>query len=295
MDSRMNQFVRISRKNSRYFEYEDGTPFVPVGMNLCFERFSGDDAEILAIYRRWFRRFSENGGNFARIWLGVPFLNLEPEKPGVFSERKLENLRALVALGREYGIRLKFTLDHFRDLRPVRQAEMFPGAACFQNRVYRRENGGFADTVEDFFNGEAARANFVRKLELLSRNFADEPAVMAWELWNEVNCVGPVSLWKPWTEIMLGELHRLFPKQFALQSLGSFSDFYAYDLYDELASLEGNDFLQAHRYLDPGAEIDVCRGPMDLLCRSAVAELCRRDSGRNRGGRVVPLPGFASV
>ncbi|MEI3001444.1 MAG: hypothetical protein V8T86_11170 [Victivallis sp.] len=46
MDSRMNQFVRISRKNSRYFEYEDGTPFVPVGMNLCFERFSGDDAEI---------------------------------------------------------------------------------------------------------------------------------------------------------------------------------------------------------------------------------------------------------
>ena len=47
MDSRMNQFVRISRKNSRYFEYEDGTPFVPVGMNLCFERFSGDDAEDL--------------------------------------------------------------------------------------------------------------------------------------------------------------------------------------------------------------------------------------------------------
>jgi len=90
----MNQFVRISRKNSRYFEYEDGTPFVPVGMNLCFERFSGDDAEILAIYRRWFRRFSENGGNFARIWLGVPFLNLEPEKPGVFSERKLSEIVA---------------------------------------------------------------------------------------------------------------------------------------------------------------------------------------------------------
>lgn len=127
MDSRMNQFVRISRKNSRYFEYEDGTPFVPVGMNLCFERFSGDDAEILAIYRRWFRRFSENGGNFARIWLGVPFLNLEPEKPGVFSERKLENLRALVALGREYGIRLKFTLDHFRDLRRSARPRCSPG------------------------------------------------------------------------------------------------------------------------------------------------------------------------
>lgn len=148
MDSRMNQFVRISRKNSRYFEYEDGTPFVPVGMNLCFERFSGDDAEILAIYRRWFRRFSENGGNFARIWLGVPFLNLEPEKPGAFSERKLENLRALVALGREYGIRLKFTLDHFRDLRPVRQAEMFPGGLLPEpglpagKRRFRRHGGG---------------------------------------------------------------------------------------------------------------------------------------------------------
>lgn len=277
---RMDQFVGISRRDGRYFELEDGTPFVPVGLNLCFERIAKSDAEILGLYRRRFRRFAENGGNFARIWLGVPFLNLEPEKPGVFSEEKLGNLRALVALAGENGIRLKLTLDHFRTLEAGEQPECFPGAACFRNRVYRRDNGGFADSMEEFFNAPESRRNFVRKLELLSRNFADEPAVMGWELWNEVNCLGPAPLWKPWTEAMLAELRRLFPKQFALQSLGSFSGFGGYAMYDELASLDGNDFLQAHRYIDPAAEIDACRGPMDLLCRSVIDELRNRRPDR---------------
>ena len=43
-----------------------------------------------------------------------------------------------------------------------------------------------------------------------------------------------------------------------------------------MAGLKGNDFMQMHRYLDPAAELDVCRGPMDVLCADAVRELLDR-------------------
>ena len=273
----MDLFVRISSRDRRYFELEDGTPFIPVGLNLCFVRFLEEDADILACYRKRLAKFAENGGNFARIWLGVPFLNLEPDKPGVFSMEKLNNLHEIVKIAKLYGIRLKLTLEHFRRLDAKPQAEQFPGAANFENRVYRHDNGGFADTMKEYFQSPAARLNFIKKLELLSKHFANEPTIMAWELWNEINSTGPVSHWKPWTEVMLTELHRLFPKQFALQSLGCLGGFGQYAHYDALASLKENDFLQIHQYIDPSCEIDCCRGPMDLLCRNSIEELhCRR-------------------
>ena len=41
--------------------------------------------------------------------------------------------------------------------------------------------------------------------------------------------------------------------------------------------MDGNDFLQVHRYLDCGGELDVCRGPMDVLAADAVRELRDRN------------------
>ena len=72
---------------------------------------------------------------------------------------------------------------------------------------------------------------------------------------------------------MLRELRKLFPNQLVLTNLGSFSGPDAYRMYDRMADLAENDFMQAHRYLDPGAELDVCRGPLDRLCADAVREL----------------------
>ena len=40
-----------------------------------------------------------------------------------------------------------------------------------------------------------------------------------------------------------------------------------------LCELPDNDVLQVHRYLDLGAALGVCHGPVDLLAADAVAEL----------------------
>lgn len=274
-------WIRVSRKNPHYFEHENGDTFLPVGVNLCFQRFLQTDEECLAAYRRQIVAFAQNGGNFIRVWMGVPFLQLEPEHPGLFSEHKLANLHALVDIAKANNVRIKFTLEHFRRLDAGPDAELFPGAASFENPVYRKDNGGFADDMTEFMSSDAGRKHFIGKLELLSRHFSEEPAVMAWELWNEVNTVSaPRAIWQEWSQIMLQELHRCFPHQLCLQNLGSFDAPRHVDPYRWLCTLDGCDYSQAHRYLDPGAELDVCRGPMDLLCRDVIEELRRNNPAR---------------
>ena len=267
-------WIRVGKKNPRYFEFSNGKTFVPVGVNLCFQRFLTTDEECLEAYRHQMETFAANGGNFLRIWMGVPFLQLEPERADVFSDRKLDNLHALIEIAKKNHLRIKFTLEHFRRLDKGADNELFPGAANFQNPVYRKENGGFADSVTEFMTSPEGRKHFIRKLELLSRHFAGEPTIAAWELWNEINTLNaPETVWKEWSELMLQELHRCFPHQMCLQNLGSFDSFVHQSRYDWLCTLPGCDFSQAHRYLDPGADLDICRGPMDLLCGDAIREL----------------------
>lgn len=109
----------------------------------------------------------------------------------------------------------------------------------------------------------------------------DSPAVYCWELWNEISATSPISVYAPWSDDMLAALKELFPKQMVVQNLGSLSDPAAYQAYDQMATVKDNDFLQVHRYLDPGAQIDACRGPMDVVAASATRELLTRRSDKS--------------
>ncbi len=272
----VSRYLRPSSRNPHYLEDASGKTFLPVGLNLCFfrnsEQFS--EAEVLEKYRFWMEKFACNGGNFIRVWLGVPFFNVMPERVGVYQENALNHIRTIVKWGEELGIKIKFTLEHFRSIQPQKNVESYPGAADFTNPVYARANGGPCDTIEEFCTLPEARAAFLGKLRYLAASgVGDSPAVVAWELWNEINCLAPVAVYGPWSKGMLRELQQLFPRQLILQSLGSFSDAGIEAHYDLLAETEPNDLLQVHRYLDPGASMDICRGPMDLLCADAIREL----------------------
>lgn len=79
---------------------------------------------------------------------------------------------------------------------------------------------------------------------------------------------------------MLPRLRKMFPHQMVVQNLGSFSGDETFRWYDYLAEQPCNDFLQVHRYLDPGAALDVCRGSVDQLAADSIRELLDRDAGR---------------
>lgn len=259
-DDAVREHVRVSPRNSRYFELTDGSPYIPIGLNLC-----GAPADGLPGLERWFAKLSAEGGNFARIWLSNPFFDVEHIRSGEFDEERAQRVDALLALARKYGIRLKLCTEHFRHLGEGTQV-------WAAKPLHLQSNGGPAADTADFFRGESGRRAYRRKLAWYADRYGDDPIVFGWELWNEMDAVR-VDVWEPWSSEMLPELHRLFPKNLAMQSLGSYDHENKRERYRRLCLLQGNDVLQVHRYLDLGAAWEVCHGPVAVLAAEAVRDL----------------------
>jgi len=252
--------VRVSPRDPRYFELTDGKPYIPIGLNMI-----GPPANGLEGMEAWFQKLSAQGGNYVRIWLSNPFFDVEHERSGVFDEERAKRIEALLALAKKYGIRLKLCTEHFRHLGEGTQV----WAAKPQHLI---QNGGPAKDTADFFLGEAGRAQYKRKLAWYAKRYDCDPIIFGWELWNEMDAVR-ANVWEPWTAEMLPELHRLFPQNLAMQSLGSYDHENKRERYRRLCEMPGNDVLQVHRYLDLGAAWKICHGPVAVFAAEAVKDL----------------------
>ena len=256
-------FVRVSARDPRYLELTGGTPYIPIGLNLIAP--PGRDPESgIAVYQGWLDKLSANGGNYIRAWLSSPFWDTEPSRSGQYDEQKAQLILRMLAMARQRNIRVKMTIEHFRSIGGGSQ----PWA---DKPLHNTANGGTAASIEDFFDGEPSRAQFRRKLDWFAARFGSRPEIFAWELWNEVNAVRGGN-YMAWTEAMLPELHRRFPRNLCVQSLGSFDNARVRPTYERHSNLPGNDLAQVHRYLDLGASLEVCKGPVDVLAADAVRE-----------------------
>ncbi len=281
--------INVSPTNPRYFETADGKPWIPIGCNLCFDRLEHEGSEghaaVRANFDRWLRAFAANGGNCIRIWAGHRWMDVMPEKPGVYDPERTKTLKGIVKLCEELDVKVKFTLESFRmclseedERKKANPAGVkFNYIRAFNRRLY----APYAKDVPAFFQSDDCWKIYFGKAQYLKDvGFGDSKAVYCWELWNEINATGPISAYAPWSARALAELKRMFPNQLTVNNLGSFSDVGAYQAYDELATERGNDFMQVHRYLDLGADLDDCRGPMDVIAASAVREMLDRRPDR---------------
>lgn len=265
------EYVRVSPRDARYLELTDGRPYIPVGLNMI----GGPDFEQWA---EWVNALADQRGNYIRVWLSNPLWDVEHAQSGVYDEERARRIDAMLELCRRRGVRVKMTMEHFRSIGGGRQA-------WADKPLHHVSNGGTAADIADFFNGPASRARFVKKIHWYQQRYGSRPEIYGWELWNEVNAVngamrpgGPDVM--AWTEAMLGELHKAFPRNLAMQSLGSFDTARVRELYARHSRMPGNDVAQVHRYLDPGAELGVCRGPVDVLAADAVRELLAMKTGK---------------
>ena len=275
-------YVCVSPRDARYFELSNGQPYVPIGLNMIAPP-GRDEGEALVRMEDWVRRLSENGGNFIRLWLSNPFFDVEHAKSGVYDEQKAKRIDAVLALARKYNLRVKMTLEHFRHLGDGRQS-------WAAKPIHHVSQGGPAENIVDFFANEASRAQFKKKLDWYAGRYGDDPTIFAWELWNEFDAVqdlwtaemwlGDSAVARQWTEIMLAALHERFTRNLATQSQGSFDHERKVELYRSLCTIKGNDVAQVHRYLDLGASLEVCHGPVDVLAADAVTVLLGFDSGK---------------
>jgi len=274
----MARFIDISKTDNHYFADSNGKTWIPTGCNLCFFRNSENfpDETVMATYKEWLANFAAAGGNFIRIWLGVPFFDVMPEKPGQYDRKNTSHIRFIIETCETLGIKIKFTFEHFRRIMPdITDIESYAGAALFHKPIY----GELVRTMSEYFASEECRKIYLDRAKYFAeQGFGDSEAVIAWELWNEINNTAPMDEVAEWSDYMIAELQKIFPNQMILQNIGSFSCPWAYKLYDYLAAVKDNGFLQVHRYLDPGAEIEACSGAMDILCSDAVREMRLNDN-----------------
>lgn len=260
-------FVRVSPRDSRYFELADGTPFIPIGLNIAYPRFLLDERSVYQKMDERLGKLAANGGNFVCIWMGHPFYDVEHAYAGKLDSLKIERIDRIIELARKHGIRVKLTFDHFRTLEEI--PPRFAGAVSRGKSIYHVSRGGPAKNMTEFFTLDKSKSRYKRKLAWFAKRYRDEPAVFAWELWNGIDAVAG-SGWQEWTREMLAELHAQFPNHLAVQSLGALDMFRKRFLYEPIWKMTENDFAQVHRYLDLGAEIEACKGPADVMAADAV-------------------------
>jgi len=282
-------YVRVSPRDHRYFELSNGSPYIPIGLNIAFPRFLYDEDAVLNQMETRLQNLSANGGNYIQIWMGHPFYDVEHSRSGRYDSIKVRRIDAVLALARKYGVRVKMTFEHFRTL--SESPPLYAGDAPLGKPIHHVTNGGPAKDMSEFFTLPGSKNRFKRKLAWFAKRYSEEPAVFAWQLWSGIDRTEGLG-WEEWTAGMLEYAHQQFPNHMAVQSLGAIDVYRRLLLFRPVWRLPANDFIQVRRYLDEGANLEICKGPMDVMLADAVQSGLSADAAKpvviDESGAVEP-------
>ncbi len=165
--ARGHGFVRISRRDPRYFEFSDGAFYYPIGQNVCW---ATDFAHFLD-------RIAGYGGNYVRVWLCPWSLQLEvPSQPGKYDLAVAKAVDDLLEQCRERGIMVQLVLRYHG-----MQSD------SWDKNPYNSANGGPCQWPGDFFTLPEAKNLHKRFLDYVVARWGHSTALLAWELWNEAD------------------------------------------------------------------------------------------------------------
>jgi hypothetical protein len=180
--------VVLDPKDPRMFMRSDGLPFTPVGANLAWAAAGAPDT--LGYYQSAFPLFAKANLNWMRIWmahwdgLDLDWLpaSLGPSpKPGTVDEGVAETWDKLVSLAQENGVYLQVVLQHHGQFTTTSNSN-------WDTNPWNAANpGGFLKSPEDFFTDANARVMSLIKYRYIVARWGWSPAIMAWELFNEVH------------------------------------------------------------------------------------------------------------
>lgn len=179
-------FVRVSQQHGRYFEFDDGTVFFPVGQNLQNDWPVLSHLEPLAragcnavrpfLFCHWtWLEWSlmpsypwAGRGHFMRSYAGAAHYNQRIAwiADEFFRRCERDGLRVMVCLGAD-------------------ELDAWPGYDAWADNPYNVSKGGFLATPEEFWTDPRARSLYRQRLRYIVARYGYSPAIWAWELWNE--------------------------------------------------------------------------------------------------------------
>ncbi len=186
-------FVRVAGER---FVLDSGRPFFPLGHNLGwhYPDQPGIPAQL--------RTMGAAGMNWTRIWAcawdgknpfygrGRPYPAAGEMLPEVFVQWD-----AIIAAAEQAGVRLQLVLFHHGLVSTRNDSN-------WAEHAWNRANGGFLDRPQQFFTDPTAKEYQKRWLRHAIARWGHSPAVMAWELFNEVEWVDTVQIDRDWPTIV---------------------------------------------------------------------------------------------
>ncbi len=191
-------FVKVDPTNPRRFITSNGRRFFPVGENTAW---SSPSSDILNI----FPKMGAAHENWARIWMthfydnGTTLgFNLDwPLVGGTFGKLSLTNAQhwdAIVAAAEQAGVHFQMTVQHHGQYSSVPISNTDPN---WEQNPYNTANGGFLSSATNFFTDATAKSLTKRKLRYIVARWGYSPAIMSFELFNEVQFTdaGKLNMW----------------------------------------------------------------------------------------------------
>lgn len=278
MRGKHHGYVEVSKCDPRYFAFSDGTPYMPIGINLAFpsaipKKEGGFGTFGMRQYERWFRTCAENGVTMARIWLGHEYFCPDTLEVGQFDPIKIAKIDAIVDMARRYGLRLKLVIEQFRYFNYDKKAD----SDSYEDDVFRKfnknlyKNGRRCESSEEWLADPVWQDAWLEKIAALAARLSGDPTVFAIELWNEMNCM-PKKHLNAWNLRMLPAVKALFPHHLVTNSWGSLDSDRELETYGNFC-WEASDLKEIHRYLDRGAKLPICRDDMIALIKDGLAQI----------------------
>ncbi|MCX7705167.1 MAG: DUF5060 domain-containing protein [bacterium] len=192
-------FVRVSKKDNRYFEFDNGVFFYPIGHNirsLNDNRYSQLFNRPLAAqsgtinFETWIVDMKNNRENFFETWMAAWWLAIEWKKGYGFYEglgryelRNAWKLDWILELAEKSGIYIQLLIINHGSVSTFCDQE-------WQDSPYNIKNGGFLNSPEEFFTDERAKTLFKKRLRYIIARWSYSPNIFSWELVNEMNLIG---------------------------------------------------------------------------------------------------------
>jgi len=193
-------FVRIDSENPRYFAFDNGDFFFPIGINLAWWCGTCDPLDT---YRQMMDEFHAQGGNTIRVWMASWSFGIETTTLGNYKDRMYEAwlLDEVFKMAQDRGMYIILVLLNCLDFSEWTNA-------AWSSNVYNAAMGGPLAIPQEFVTSPQGVGLFEQRLNYIINRWGYSPNLLAWEWWNEVN-LSPITddLLKPWLQEVTAFLH----------------------------------------------------------------------------------------
>jgi len=184
VNSSAKGFIRVD-DNEQYLSFDNGDFYLPMGQNVGWADDKGSYR-----YNTWMNAMADAGENWMRIWC-THFSNgqlLEWNANhytgwyhglGRYSQQAAWKWDYMVNLAEDLGLYIQMVTQHHGQFSQSTNPN-------WDENPFNQANGGFLSSGDQFFSDDSARQFYKKKMRYTIARWGYSTAILAWELWNEV-------------------------------------------------------------------------------------------------------------